>query len=81
VAGLVASTNLARTDLRQDSYYLCGLGPGAAPAIAAHEARSRQTFCKHVAAPQVEVPRDWREWGLRNWRLRQNLAAAAGETR
>ncbi len=67
VDGLIARTNLARPD--PDMWYLCELSEGAAPALAAwgHVCYSSQ--------PIVSTPKDWREWGYRNARLRRSLAA------
>jgi hypothetical protein len=75
VAGLVAGYNLSRPGLAQDPAYLCGLGEGAAVEIFAHEAKTRRPVCVYQLYPDVETPRNWREWGYRNWRLRHNLAA------
>lgn len=74
VAGLIAGYNLSRPGLDQDSWYICGLGAGAAPEISAHEAKTGQTYCVYTSAPVVVPPHDLREWGYRNWRLRRSLA-------
>ncbi len=67
VDGLIARTNLAQPD--PDMWYLCQLGEGVAPALAASD-----HFC-HGMQPFVSTPQDWREWGYRNARLRRSLAA------
>ncbi len=80
VAGFVASHNLERTDQDFDHYYLCTLGPGAAPAIARAEAATGRHYCYDSPLPFVKAPQDLREWGYRNYRLRNSLAALAAST-
>lgn len=80
-ADLIARTNIARFERTGilDRAYLCGLGPGAGPAIRAFEAR-HVPLCeplehRHLLAP---VPRDWRDWGFRSWRLRRYAGQEEG---
>ena len=80
VAGFVAAHNLARTDQDFDHYYLCNLGPGAAVAIARAEATTGIAYCHETNAAYVKAPQDLREWGYRNYRLRNSLAALAAST-
>lgn len=80
VAGLVASHNLARPNHQFDTYYLCTLGPGAIPAITRAEAVSRQDICHESYGLFIKAPQDLREWGYRNYRLRNSLAAMAAPT-
>lgn len=77
VAGLVARHNLGRADQSFDHYYLCTLGPGAAVAIAQVQAATGIDYCFSVGFPFVNAPQDLREWGYRNYRLRNSLAALA----
>ncbi len=67
VDGLIARTNLAQPD--PDMWYLCRLSEGAAPALA-----TADQSC-YGSQPSVSTPKDWREWGYRNARLRRSLAA------
>jgi Domain of unknown function (DUF4173) len=80
VAGLVAHHNLARMDQDFDHFYLCSLGSGAAAAIAQAEARTGLHYCYESLLPFVKAPQDLREWGYRNYRLRNSLAALAAST-
>lgn len=77
VDGLIARVNIEKgleqqlpgsISGRLDLPYLCHLGEGAAPVLAAH---SDLAHCASV----LSAPRDWREWGYRNWRLRRSLAS------
>ena len=59
-----------------DVSYFCGLGHGAAPAKARYvTVTGRDVGCSPTArinrAPELA---DWRGWGFRDWRLRQELA-------
>lgn len=63
VDGVVARHNLATGKI--DRAYLCRLSEGAAPAL-----RSHGVNCWNV--PTISTPRDWREWGFRNARLRHS---------
>lgn len=63
VDGVVARHNLATGKI--DRAYLCRLNEGAAPTLRAHGLN-----CWKVL--NVSTPRDWREWGLRNARLRHS---------
>lgn len=69
---MIAQYNLTH-DVRQDRGYLCRLGDGAQPVIAAFDATRETTLCRWPAS--VDLPRDWREWGFRNWRARHSLNA------
>ena len=79
VAGLIARHNLDRPDHVFDVYYLCSLGDGAIPAIAQATATTGQTICWDTALT-IKAPQDLREWGYRNTRLRNSLAAMAART-
>ena len=79
VAGLIARHNLARPDHSFDIYYLCSLGDGAIPALAQAKATTGQTICLDTALT-IKAPQDLREWGYRNTRLRNSLAAMAART-
>jgi hypothetical protein len=74
VGDLVAKSQLARPADQLDPWYVCSIGEGALPAILAHEARTGADFCTYPPRPVAFVPRDWREWGYRNARLRHSLA-------
>ncbi len=78
IDGYVARSNL--NSPRVDPYYVCGLSGGAVPAIAAYERRSGAPLCSR-GWPGLGAPRDWREWGYRNARLRLSLAAIEAEVR
>lgn len=72
-ASLIAQQNLSMTSKQDpDWYYLCTLGPLAAPGIkAAQETRPGQPFPKdyaHCWDPKANQT-DWREWGFRSWRV------------
>lgn len=74
VDGYVARHNLSHATPDLDTYYICTLGVGAAPAIAAHRAEGGYLACQ----PQtLRAPADWREWGYRAVRLRHSLDAVA----
>ncbi len=77
VAGLVARHNLARSNQDFDHYYLCTLGPGAVVAIARAERATGTDYCFSDDPLFVKAPQDLREWGYRNYRLRNSLAALA----
>ena len=79
VAGLIARHNLDRPDHVFDVYYLCSLGDGAIPALAQATATTGQTICWDTALT-IKAPQDLREWGYRNTRLRNSLAAMAART-
>ena len=74
VAGVIARHNLAQ-DRPPDIAYLCRLGDGAKPALAAWSRSRGRPPCDalHIPAPQ-----DWREWGYRNHRLRNSLTEITG---
>ena len=66
--------------VKWDYYYLCNLGDAAKPVIAAYD----KTHGVEVCAPHqyhITPPRDWREWGFRNWRARTSLEAIQSEAR
>ncbi len=69
---IIARYNLTH-DVAEDFHYICKLGDSAQPVLAAHG--------RLCSAPQVAIaaPRDWREWGFRNWRARTSLAAISYE--
>ncbi|MHA6264232.1 DUF4153 domain-containing protein [Arenibacterium sp. CAU 1754] len=67
-AQIIASHNL--TLARTDTYYLCRLGPTAAPALA----RTQRVLPCDVNAPVTE---GWRDWGFRKWRVSSYLNRAA----
>ncbi len=82
-AGVIARTNLntsGRGDAvqRVDSAYICGLGPGAVPAILEFQLRTGIRLCATdgIAVPPVG---NWREWGFRNWRIARYLAVPGAE--
>lgn len=82
LGGLVASHNLTHQKEHMiDRGYVCGLGPDALPAIRRWESEKARTFCHEhwMTRAIVPVPRDWREWGYRNWRLRSTLAKIAAQ--
>ena len=81
VAGLVARHNLARGGQDFDLYYLCNLGPGAAVAIAQAQRRTGIDYCYSPDPLFVKAPQDLREWGYRNYRLRNTIAAMAALTK
>lgn len=68
----IAQYNLSH-DVKRDTFYLCRLGDGAQPVIAAYDAQRETTLCRWPAA--ADLPQDWREWGFRNWRARNSLNA------
>lgn len=67
-AQIIASHNL--TLARSDTYYLCHLGPTAAPALAT----AQRILPCDVNAPVTE---GWRDWGFRKWRVSSYLNRAA----
>ena len=73
---VIASYNL-NNSVRRDAYHLCQLGDAAKPILAAEEARRGSSICSYRYV--ISVPQDWREWGFRNWRARNNLAAIQAE--
>ena len=70
--GVIARYNLSH-DVKVDRAYLCDLGDGAQPFIAAFDANHETTLCRWPAS--ADLPQDWREWGFRNWRARHSLNA------
>ena len=69
---VIARYNLSQP-VQRDTYHLCWLGDAAQPIIAAHEMKIGQSICH--GRHEVTTPRDWREWGFRNWRARNSLSA------
>ena len=68
---------VARHNLSQpvpfDSAYMCFLGDAAQPHLRRAEIAQGRPLCAD-GRHGVERPRDWREWGFRNWRARRSLA-------
>lgn len=73
---VIARYNLSQPVLK-DTYHLCWLGDAAQPIIAEHEAGLGRKVC--YGRHEIETPNDWREWGFRNWRARNSLAAVQAE--
>ena len=78
VDGLVARHNLNANPDKVDFAYMCRLGEGAVPAIAAFDAKRRWQLCDARYGPNLSDPNDWREWGYRNARLRSKLTQIEG---
>ncbi len=77
VDGVVARHNLTQPHIIFDAWYICQLSEGALPAIRTHEVETGARFCPS-REPQIATPRDWREWGYRNARLRHKLSEIEG---
>lgn len=79
-AGLIAQHNLA-PDFKGkvDRWYLCQLPEGAFPAIHAWEQRTGHRTWPGGVASHVTAPKDWREWGFRNARIRAYFEAQERE--
>ncbi|MEP1522262.1 DUF4173 domain-containing protein [Ascidiaceihabitans sp.] len=77
---VIATHNMIH-DVKLDDFYLCTLSEAAAPVIARYVLRQRMDPCPDMvmSAMRVAQPRDIREWGFRNWRVRRSLAANAPE--
>ncbi len=58
---------------QQDYYYLCSLGESVLPEMSKN-GFDAQVRCPDWRRPQMSEPKDWREWGFRNWRMRRSLA-------
>lgn len=71
IDGLIARHNIAKGHA---DYYLCGLSEGAVPATRAYEIATGQTICDSWR-PYLSTRDDWREWGYRNTRLHNSVAA------
>ena len=69
IDGMIARHNLSNDTFRDDAY-VCRLSEGALPALIAERGLG---FCNRH--PRLFEPEDWREWGFRNWRLRNSLLA------
>ena len=75
IAGFVARHQFTQGPL--DVSYVCNLNSGAAPTIAQYN----PDMCwNRYHEPTLTTPADWREWGFRNARLRNTLAAIKAET-
>ncbi len=72
-AHLIAGYNLTHgQDLAlRDTYYICGLGPDAYPAIHAFEAKTGERICgkRLDYLMSQDAISNWREWGFRRWRI------------
>lgn len=71
-SGIVADYNLRHGDLAsRDTYYICGLGVDAFPAIHAVEMETDQQICGRAMYYDLRRDRitNWREWGFRRWRI------------
>ena len=73
----VARYNLSH-DVKRDRVYLCSLGDAAAPVIMGHYLPRGGQLCGDRFF-SVKAPKDWREWGFRNWRTRTSLTAIKAE--
>ncbi|WP_412555357.1 DUF4173 domain-containing protein [Shimia sp. MIT1388] len=77
-AWVIADYNLnSKENLHQlDTYYICELGDFALPAIRAFEGDRQTQLCTWYTAqsPRHTLIEDWRDWGLRKWRLQVYLA-------
>ena len=72
-AATIAEYNLSH-DVAPDSYYICGLDRAALPAIKARENATGHGYCPAHLRPTLSAPRDWREWGFRDWRTARSLS-------
>jgi hypothetical protein len=73
----IAHYNLTH-DVRIDKWYVCNLGEAAMPEIQKLTGKSAGQYCdsySYLAQTDAFVPKDWREWGFRNWRVRRSLEA------
>ena len=80
IDGLIGRYNLTRA-VKLDQVYLCGLSQAVLDPIARY-GYMPETFCNWNGewhGPVVTTPRDWREWGFRNARLRSSLATLNSE--
>ncbi len=73
---MIARHNLQRAE-GWDQAYVCQLGDAAQPVIVAQEVALSRPLCRR--RHQITAPRDWREWGFRNWRARNSLSALQAE--
>lgn len=60
-----------------DTYYVCNLGPWAAVEILKNGTMGCNDYTRSLTP---DAPKDWREWGFRNARLRHTLAEMNVET-
>jgi hypothetical protein len=73
IDGHIIDYNL-KPSVRTDKHYICSLGEGVVPRMYGVTSNGPSEFCAGTYhMPDVSTPRDWREWGLRNWRLRRDL--------
>ena len=76
-AQVIAGYNLhhSAAPTRLDISYVCNLGPQALPEIHRYERKAKRKICRTTddAEQQIMTPRNWREWGFRNWRLQAYL--------
>ena len=70
--GIIAQHNFT-TSGQQDLYYLCSLSEGVLPELD-RQGVNVEFHCPEWRRPEMSQPKDWREWGFRNWRLRLSLA-------
>ena len=74
---MIAGYNLhhSAAPTRLDISYVCNLGPQALPEIHRYERKAKRKICRTTddAEQQIMTPRNWREWGFRNWRLQAYL--------
>lgn len=78
VSGLVAGHNLTHP-VPFDPHYICRLGVGADPAIAAWEETEDRSLCFDGYRPRLMPASDWREWGFRHWRVMRSVEAITAE--
>jgi len=69
----IAEYNLSH-DVAPDFHYICSLDSAALPAITGFEMRMGQTYCPPSRRPELDTPKDWREWGFRDWRTARSLS-------
>ncbi|MEP6018566.1 MAG: DUF4173 domain-containing protein [Paracoccaceae bacterium] len=70
--GVIAQHNFT-TFGKQDLNYLCSLSEGVLPELD-RQGVNVEYSCPEWRRPEMSQPKDWREWGFRNWRLRRSLA-------
>ena len=72
-AATVATYNLTH-DVIQDQAYLCALDGAALPVILDAQRVTERQICAKGHLPVFDPPRDWREWGFRDWRTARSLS-------
>ncbi|MEX0308705.1 MAG: DUF4173 domain-containing protein [Tateyamaria sp.] len=78
--GLVARHNLDKND-NPDVALLCRSSEDVIPALVAKYGPDWRSLCQwEFDQPVLFHPTDWREWGFRNWRTRNSVAALLHET-